>query len=286
MWVLYAILSAFSLATADALSKRILPNVNAWIIVWIRLFFACPFLIILLFSITIPPLDKTFWLTISLLAPLDLIAMILYVRAIRMSPLSLTVPLLSLTPALLVPVGWLVLGEVVDLSGVMGIGLIILGGYFLHINTFRKGWLAPFRAIFRETGSRLVIMVAVIFSLTSSLGKIAILHSSPLAFGAIYFLILTVLLSPIVFWTSRPSLPQLKTHLPICLAIGFFVGMEIVFHTLALSQAAVAYMIAVKRISGLFAISYGFLFFGETHLRQRLSAAVIMLCGVAILFLR
>ena len=286
VWALYALLSAFSLATADALSKRILANADAWIVAWIRLAFASPFLIILLCFITIPPLDKTFWMTILLLAPLDIIALVLYVRSIRISPLSLTLPFLSLTPAFLIPVGWILLKEQVDLVGVTGIGLIILGGYFLHLNTIREGWLTPFRTIFKEKGSRFMILVAMIYSVTSSLGKVAILHSSPPAFVGIYFLILAAAFSPIVLWRSRLFLPQLKSHLPACCIIGFFVGIEVFFHALAISQAEVAYMIAVKRTSILFGMAYGFFIFRETYFRQRISAGLIMLTGIVLLSLR
>ena len=282
MWVLYALLSAFSFATADAFSKKALQQADERIVAWVRLLFACPFLIGLLVFISIPPLDGTFWVIILILIPLELAALLLYIRAIKVSPLSLTVPFLSLTPAFLILTGWLMLGEAVDLPGIMGIGLIVSGAYLLHIHTFREGWTVPIRAIFREPGSRLMILVAVLYSITSVLGKIAILHSSPTAFGIIYILVLAVAFSPVVFLTSRLHLPQLKTHGGSFLAIGFFEASMVFFHCLALSQAQVVYMIAVKRTSLLFSVAYGYLLFQETHFRQRIAGSLLMLAGVAI----
>jgi len=286
VWVLYALLSAFSVATADAISKKILQQADERIVAWIRFLFACPFIIVLLTFVDIPPLDKTFWATVLILIPLELTALVLYVRAIKVSPLSLTIPFLSLTPVFLIITGWLMLGEQVDITGAAGIGLVVSGAYLLHIHTFRKGWLVPLRAIIQERGSRLMIFVSFLYSITSSLGKIAILHSSPAAFGILYILILTVAFFPVIFWTARPHLPQLKTHWLSFLAVGFFEAAMILFHALAIAQAQVAYMITVKRTSLLFSLAYGYLIFQETHLGQRLTGIVLMLLGVVLLSLR
>jgi drug/metabolite transporter (DMT)-like permease len=286
VWVLYALLSAGSLATADALSKEKLIAADERVVAWVRLLFACPFLIGLLTFVTIPPLDLTFWSTILILLPLELTALVLYIRAIKVSPLSLTIPFLSLTPVFIMLTGWLMLGERVDMTGAAGIGLIVIGAYLLHSHILHEGWNAPFLAIQREKGSRLMILVAFLYSITSNLGKVAILHSSPAAFSIIYILILTIAFAPVVFWKSRPHLPQLRTHLFPFLAIGFFEATMILFHTLAIIQTQVAYMIAVKRTSLLFSVIYGHLFFREPHLGRRLLAGMLMVGGVALISLR
>lgn len=286
MWVIYALLSAFSLATADALSKKVLSTADEWIVAWVRFLFAGPFLIGFLIFGRIPPLDSTFWLTILVMLPMESVALLMYVRAIKTSPLSLTIPFLSMTPLFLVLTGWLVLGERVDAVGSAGIGLIVLGAYLLHIHTFHEGWLAPLKAIIREKGSRLMILIALIYSFTSSFGKVAILHSSPTAFGAVYFLLLAVVLSPMVLWRSRSHIPQIKSHMPVFFTIGLFEAVMILFHTLAIVQTEVAYMIAVKRTSLIFSVMFGYLFFGETHFRQRLMGSLLMLAGVAVISLR
>lgn len=286
MWIFYALLSAFSLATVDALSKKILRHNNEWTVVWIRLLFASPFLIIPFFFITFPPLDRTFWTVILVLIPIELTAIVLYVKAINISPLSLTLPFLSLTPAFLILTGWLILGERVDLIGASAIGLIVLGAYLLHIHTFHEGWLAPVRAIYKEKGSRFMIMVAILYSITSALGKVAILHSSPIAFGIIYGPILTVAFMPVARSLSQLHLSIPLAHWVIFIAIGFFEAVKVFSHVLALSQAQVAYMIAVKRTSLLFGLAYGYFLFHETHLHQRLAGSLLMLAGLALVSLR
>ena len=286
MWVLFALLSAFSLATADAISKKSLERADEAVVAWIRFLFAVPFLIGLLFLIPIPALDWVFWKTILVLLPIELLAVVLYIRAIKVSPLSLTIPFLSVTPVFLMLTSNLMLGERVDQTGAMGIGLIVAGAYLLHGHPIGRDWLAPFKAILREQGSWMMILVAFLYSITSNLGKVAILHSSPVAFGVIYYLILTVAFAPVVWWRSRPHLPQLRTHGAIFLTIGFFEACMIVFHTLAIVQTQVAYMIAVKRTSLLFSVAYGRFFFHETDIRRRFAGSLLMVIGVALIAFR
>jgi uncharacterized membrane protein len=60
-------------------------------------------------------------------------------------------------------------------------------------------------------------------------------------------------------------------------------GVMIVTHFLALQQVETAYMISVKRISLVFGIIFGALWFGETGMRRKLPAGAIMLAGVGMI---
>jgi drug/metabolite transporter (DMT)-like permease len=287
VWVLYALLAAFCLATADALSKRLLGEAaDERIISWIRFLFACPFLVLVWLFIEIPPLDAGFWTTVAVLVPIELLAITLYIRAIKLSPLSLTIPFLSLTPVFLIVLGWVALGERIDAAGAAGIALIVIGAYGLNGGSLREGWLAPLRAIAREPGSRLMIAVAFLYSVTSTLGKAAILASGPAAFAVVYTFTLAASFAPVVFATARPQLIQLRTHAGAFLAVGLFWALMILLHTLALAQAEAAYMIAVKRTSLLFSVLYGRLLFGEGQFRERFAGTIVMCIGVAIIATR
>jgi hypothetical protein len=107
--------------------------------------------------------------------PLELLAMWLYMQAIRESPLSLTLPYLAFTPVFNTLTGYLILGETVSWTGFSGILLVVLGAWLLNLEAAQNGaglnLLAPFRAITRERGSRLMLMVAAIYSLTSVTSK-------------------------------------------------------------------------------------------------------------------
>jgi drug/metabolite transporter (DMT)-like permease len=48
-------------------------------------------------------------------------------------------------------------------------------------------------------------------------------------------------------------------------------------------MAPVAQVVAVKRMSTLISVGFGYMLFGETGLRERLLGAAIMVSGVAIM---
>lgn len=278
MWVILSLVSALTLATGDALTKKALRGANEYLIGWLRLLFAVPVFLSVLFFIERPPLDSAFYRAFITALPLEVLAFMLYIKALRVSPLGLTIPFLAFTPLFLIGASYIILGEQVSSRGVVGILLLAAGSYALNFHHLDKGLLEPLKAVFREKGSLMMLSVAFIFSFTVSLGKMAINHSSPLFFGATYFIALTFVYTPFALpGIKKASIT--KAGLKTMLFIGIFTSMSVIFHMLAISMAKVAYMVAVKRTSLLFSVFYGYLFFRESHIKERLLGAVLMLAG-------
>ena len=277
-WIVYALITAFSIATADAISKKAMIRSHEYVIAWVRQGYTLPFLAVVFFFIEIPPLDNTFWLTLLIAVPLDVTAIILYVKAIRLSPLSLTIPFIALSPMFVIITAFVILGELPDISGLFGILLIVIGAYLLNVRATKHGVLGPIKAIKKERGSVLMIIVALIYSLTSTLGKVAVLHSSPLFFGAFYPFILTIIFTVIVGYKGHLS--GVISRPRIFLGIGFFIAMMMLSHFVAISLTDVAYMISVKRLSLLFSVAYGWILFGERNVAERLIGSILMIAGV------
>ena len=100
-WFLYALLCALFLSTSDVFAKKALASVDEYVVAWGRLVWAAPLFICLLPFTPVPQIEAGFWPALMLLLPLELTAIVLYTKAIRISPLSLTTPFLGLTPTLL-----------------------------------------------------------------------------------------------------------------------------------------------------------------------------------------
>lgn len=287
MWVTYALLAAFLFATSDALTKRALVSRDEYFVAWIRLIFTLPVLLVSLAFIEIPHLDKTFWSATLIALPLEVIAIILYIKALKVSPISLTMPFLALTPIFLIFTAYLLLDEKVSFQSGMGILLIATGSYTLNIHKMRMSPLQPVKAIFKERGSILIIVVAFIFSITSSLSKIAIEHSSPIFFGSLYFILATLLFTPIALGKNKGRIIITKKDIIPFASIGITYSLMILFHMIALSITKTAYMISVKRMSILFSVFYGYLLFNEKRIAERTTGSALMLAGfVLIVFSR
>jgi uncharacterized membrane protein len=145
----------------------------------------------------------------------------------------------------------------------------------------RTGVLEPIKAIIRERGSLYMVVIALIYSVTSVLGKIAIAHSSAAFFGATYYGALALVLFPIITYQRgrRTILRSLRENARIALVPGVFDAAAAITHFYAMSMANVAYMIAIKRSSLLIGSLYGFLLFGERNVRERMVGAALMFTG-------
>jgi drug/metabolite transporter (DMT)-like permease len=282
LWLPLTLLSAFFLATSDALTKKALDGHNEYLVTWLRLLPALPLFLLPLPFIAIPPLKAEFFLCALGALPLEALAMILYTKALKLSPLNLTLPLLSVTALLLLVVPFLIVGERISYCGAFGILLIATGSYLLNVRPGTEGVLAPLRALVSERGSLCMLGVAIIYSVTSTLGKRAIAASSPLFFAACYLPLLVLLISPVALYKGRGELRLMAQNgtirasaLPaLCYALAAAT------HVFAINMTNVAYMIAVKRTSLLFGVLYGRYLFQE---RGGLLATLIMLAGVMLI---
>jgi len=282
LWFPLTLLSAFFLATSDALTKKALAGHNEYLVAWLRLLPTLPLFLIPLPFLTIPAVGAEFYLCIFSALPLEALAIFLYIKALKLSPLTLTLPLLSLTPLLLLVVPFLLLGERITPYGGAGVLLIAAGGYLLYAKRDRGGVLAPLRALGAQKGALCMLCVAAIYSVTSTLGKRAIAASSPLFFAACYLPLLVLIISPIALYKGRGELRLMAQNgtlkasaLPaLCYAI------QVIAHVYAINLTNVSYMVAVKRLSLLFGVMYGRYLFRE---KGGIAATLIMLAGVLLI---
>ncbi|MGD8311236.1 MAG: DMT family transporter [Gammaproteobacteria bacterium] len=283
-WFGLTLLSALFLATGDTLTKRYFNQYRPGELVLVR--FGVPGILLLPLVLLQPWPDPApaFWGWMGAVLPLELLAMWLYVKAIQEAPLSLTLPYLAFTPALNTLTAYVLLDETVSLQGFAGILLVVFGAWLLNLKAARgvRGLnvLAPFRAITREPGSRRMLLVAAIYSLTSVMGKGALQYVDPGFLGPFYY-VATGLAAALVF-TSRDvgSWRALGRHPWAYLGVGICMAGMVILHFHAIASIEVAYMVAVKRTSLLFGIVYGAWLFGEPDLRKNLAAGILMLLGV------
>ena len=283
-WFWLSLLCAFSLASADAATKRYLSDYSAVELAVVRFVFTALLLLPFLLVQPTPSLPLGFWVWLVLLVPLEVLAMLLYMEAIRTSPLSQTLPYLAFTPVFTVLTGWLLLGERVSPAGFFGIASVTVGAYLLNIDrTFTPGsypLLAPIKEVFNNTGPRLMLAVAALYSITSVLGKGALAYAPPLFFGPFYFVVLGVVAASMALVARPQTLAALIRRPTAHIIVGIAMAAMVLTHYLALDQVQVAYMIAVKRTSLLFGIVYGALLFGERQFPQHLAAGALMVLGV------
>lgn len=281
IWIPYALLCAFFQALTDVFTKKYAHGMTDAHLALARIVLAVPVLWLFCLIEGMPHVDRRIIIAYAAAAPIDILASLLYVRALRISPLSVTVPFLSFTPGFLLFTAYLILGEQPGLLGVGGVLMIVAGSYVLNLSAKEKGFLYPFAMVLKEKGSSIMLIVAFLYSITSNFGKMGVTCSSPLFFAATYYTILSLIILPM---TIRNT-PARSLFKPGLLYIGICSSFMIIFHFTAIRLAYVSYMIAVKRTSLLFGILFGALFFKEKGFRERISGGLLMVSGIIVIAL-
>ena len=238
----------------------------------------------------VPTLGPRYGLALLVGGGLNILAFTLYFRAIKTADLSLTVPLVTLTPLFLLVTSPIIVGEWPTGLDAVGVVLLILGSYVLNLKPSEGFTLAPLQAITANTGSRTMVCVAFLWSITSNFDKVGTLNSSSLFWGMSLFT--TVALGMVPFVAQRilqkglqNVVSPLRVQAKFVVLAGIFIAVGVSLQFAALTMAPVAQVIAVKRMSALISVGFGPSHFDETDLRERLLGARIMSSGVAIMAL-
>ncbi|WP_305045204.1 DMT family transporter [Geoalkalibacter sp.] len=286
MWLFLALLTALFESGKDVFGKQGLgAGADPYVMAWAWRLLALPFLLPLLPLALPATLGPHFWPALLAGAALNILAAVLYMKAIAEGELSLSVPLISFTPLFLLLTSPLLLREIPGTSGILGVLLIVAGAYLLNIGQWRRGWREPIRALLRQRSARLMLAVALIWSVSANIDKIGLLNSSPLLWAIAINAAIALGMLPLM--VVRRSLGRPSSALPwrSLLLVGLCGGLATLCQMAAISLAQVPYVIAVKRLSILFTTLAGLFLLGERGLRERLAGTLVMLAGVLVLAL-
>lgn len=212
---------------------------------------------------------------------LNAAAIFLFFAALRVSPLSVTIPMLSLTPAFASLLSLLILGEHPQPRQWAGIALVVAGALAVNVRT--AGGLA----LGRERGSLYMTGVALLWSLTAVLDKWALGFASVPTHAAVQSaavgacLVLPVLRRPAP--GAVAGVRAVRGTLVLALVVaGLALGLQLV----ALRLTLVGVVEAVKRAVGrLAAVIVGRVAFGEPVTPGKLGGIAAMGIGIALLTL-
>ena len=285
-WILPALFTAFLTASQDAWVKRFFSRLSAYEMLAFPMAYSLPLFSLILPFIDVPRLDRTFAVYFVVGIPVNGVGFLLHMRAIKVSPLSLSLPYLAFTPVFIFFTGFIVLGETANAWGVLGVCIIVAGAYVLNIDPGVYSLMAPIIAAGRERGSLLMLAAAFVYSLGAVVGKKAILHSSVMFFTASFFVAFNLVCLAAMVLSGKTRFRTLAGS-PVAGAVagGLLFG-HAVCHGWAIAMTKAVYMIAVKRLSIMFGVIYGGLFFQERHLFYRAAGTALMIGGAALVTLK
>lgn len=216
---------------------------------------------------------------------LQLIVILLYMKAIKRSELSVTVPLVTLTPLFMLITSPILIGQFPGALGLLGIFLIVVGTYTLNIES-KGGLWAPFTRVVTNQGSRYMLIVAFLWSVTANIDKIGVEETSPVTWAFAKDLVILFYLIPIMLLKSESPFTQLKSRAKPLFFIGLFRTISVLSQMFAIQFILVAYVISIKRSSALLIILYSFFFLDEKmYFKTRLTGIIIITIGLVLIAL-
>jgi drug/metabolite transporter (DMT)-like permease len=305
LWVLLALTGALANAAFYIVVKKYIAVLDP------RILTAVGFIIgaLLLFCISalqgFPAIGPDYYFAVAVSAVLNIIGLTLIFSALSSSDLSLSMPMLSFTPAFLVGTSYLLLHESPSFLGIAGICIIVSGSYVLNISAGHEHFLDPVRSMLRSRGSWYMLIVAFLFAASINYDKIAMLNSDPV-FGMAFTLLAIgaafIFLSGMAYIAGR-GLPRNQPpdpghlsgtwisrtgYMPYIIPaflIALFVAVESVSINIAYTLQIVPYVIAIKRMSIIFMVLYGTIVCGEGEVANRFMGATLMVGGALIILL-
>jgi drug/metabolite transporter (DMT)-like permease len=306
LWIFLALLGALTNAGYFIIIKRSITTLDPKVLTGVG--FTCGGLLLLAFSAIrgFPVIGQDLYPAVAVTAVLNIVSLTLIFKALSSTDLSLSIPMLSFTPVILIGTSYLLLDEVPSLAGIAGICIIVIGSYVLNISSSDEHLLDPVRSMLRNHGSWYMLIVAFLFALSINFDKIALLNSDPffgmaltvLAIGGTF-----ILLAAYTLIQSGPYLHKRSAvngsgapesvspvflpgnYLPVTILIGLFVAIEAASINVAYTLQIVPYVIAIKRLSIIFVVLYGTLVFSENETGKRLTGAALMVAGAIVIVL-
>ena len=276
--------TAISEALKDITSKHNLRHVDEYTAAFAMHLVQSILLFPILFFTGFKELTVTFLWTLLSASLLQLVVILLYFKAIKRSEISVTLPLITLTPLFMLLTSPIMIGEFPNALGITGIVLIVIGTYISNLSEDPKKIFAPFVSLVKNQGSRYMLMVAFIWSITSNLDKIGVEETSPVTWAFAKDFVILFYLIPIVLWKSKKPWLQIRNRkLPLAM-VGFFRSTGVLTQMFAIQMILVPYVVSIKRASAAFIILYAFFFLNEKkNFRNRLIGIIIILSGLFII---
>ena len=285
-WWILAFLSAFFASIYSLIIKKGLKKSEPFVLMtWIFIISGI-FMLIASLIRGIPPLGSQFYFALAVSVILQVFSAVLYFKALKITDLSLAIPMLSFTPIFLILTSFLILGEFPSTYGILGIVVIVFGSWVLNSKKNEKSVFDPIKYIFKHKGSRYMLGVAILYSLTANYGKMLLLNSDYLFGIALLFLVTSFVFLVLSFFNPKNRITNIKKDsFWVVIFASIAAVVSTIFINIALIEKIVPYVISIKRLSIIFSVLYGDFLFREKNITRRLIGSVIMLVGVLMILL-
>jgi len=283
-WFSIAFLSAVFSASAAVLQKKVLLDLDAVEFSFVLSIFTFLISLLLIPKISFSNISITSLVVLYFKTILGALAFLNVMLAIKNMEISKALPLMTLTPALVVILSFFILGETVTLLEFLGIILLLFGSYILELKKNDR-FVDPIKTVIHSKFYKYILYALLLFSISSVIDKIIVidLKLKPISFVLFQQLFLSINFTFLVLLTSKNPIKLIrkvsKVNLIWIILIAFCTIIYRYTQIEAVKIAPVALVLSVKRTSVFFASLFGGKLFVESNLLKKGIAISIMLIG-------
>ncbi len=193
---------------------------------------------------------------------------------------SLVYPLSRITPLFTLLFGVFYLKEELTFIAYIGIILIILGVYGIHLKDFRlRNILKPILSL-RNKGSILAVLAAFISAFYGLFSKLGVTEIGPYTFIYIGYIFSILFYIPLLYFKKQDIADQIKRFKFQIIKIGVLDISNYLLIAVALSLSKLSSVFALRQMSILFGVLFGIFYLKEKREWTKIISSIIMIIGI------
>jgi len=196
--------------------------------------------------------------------------------------LSHVYPIMRSSPALVLVIAVLFLGEQVSIQGVCGILLVAIGVYIINMKRISADeLLEPIKSIANDRSTRFAFLTLLSVAFYSIVDKLAVTHIHPILFTFIHLLCGMCYYTPYILLTKHADMikKEWRAGLRRIIASGVLGIFGYMLILISFTIERVSYIVGLRQTSIVFAVLMGSHFLKEKHQGIRLTGSLIICAG-------
>ena len=206
-------------------------------------------------------------------------------KAYEKGDLSLVYPVARSSPVFVALIAFIFLGEKITSIGVLGILIIFLGVYILHLKGLTRQDLAGPLNYLRTGSSKYALLAAFGTTIYSISDKLGVTTVDPLLYSFWLGFAVTGMLTVVIVYRRgvKTIKAEINGNLPKITISGILMKGGYMMVLYAMSLAQVSYILALRQISVVLGALLGVILLGEKYGKVRIIGSIIIFIGVYIL---
>jgi uncharacterized membrane protein len=225
-----------------------------------------------------------FWYLSMLSGFIQTIYFICLIEAYRVGDLSIVYPVSRSAPLFTLIWAVLFIGEILSVTGTIGIGLVIVGIFVISLRDFHLRSIIQQSKHFASRAYLLAFISAITGSIYSVIDKVGVQLIHPAIYTWLIDLWMCIYIGVYLFFHNGGSFRNVwQESKRDILIIAILQNAAYLLVLMALRMSKVSYVVAFRQVGALFGAGMGIFFLKESHWKTRITGALILTFGLLLI---